>query len=130
MLVLTIRTDKPEAEVGLYDGENPLAYETWQAHRQLSETLHHRIASLLSTQDKKLSDLEGVVCYKGPGSFTGLRIGLTVANALAYSLQIPVLSTHGEGWQLVGVSCLHDGDNEQVALPEYGAPVFITQQKK
>lgn len=130
MLVLTLRTDKPEAEIGLYDGETPLAYETWQAHRQLAETIHAKIASILASQDKHLTDLEGVVCYKGPGSFTGLRIGLTVANALTYSLNIPILSTHGEGWQIIGVSCLRDGDDEQIAMPEYGAPVFVTEQKK
>lgn len=130
MLTLTIRTDKPEAEVGLYEDETPLSYETWQAHRQLAESLHKQIANILETQNRQLSDVTGIVCYKGPGSFTGLRIGLSVANALAYSLEVPVISTHGEGWQIIGISCLRDGDDERVALPEYGSEIFITQQKK
>jgi tRNA threonylcarbamoyladenosine biosynthesis protein TsaB len=40
-----------------------------------------------------MHDIEGVVCFKGPGSFTGLRIGLTVGNALAYAQNIPVVAS-------------------------------------
>ena len=36
MLILAIRTEKPEAEIGLFDDEKKLAYETWEAHRQLA----------------------------------------------------------------------------------------------
>lgn len=130
MLILTIRTDKPEAEIGLYDGETQLVYETWQAHRQLAETLHAKISDVLNGQRKKLEDIAGIVCYKGPGSFTGLRIGLTVANALAYSYALPIVGTAGERWQLEGIQRLHNGESDQIALPEYGAPVFTTRQKK
>jgi hypothetical protein len=46
MIILTIRTDKPEAEIGLYDDEKQIIYETWQAHRQLAETIHLKIKEL------------------------------------------------------------------------------------
>ncbi len=49
MIILTIRTDKPEAEIGLYDGEQQLAYEMWSAHRQLAETIHTKIKELLDS---------------------------------------------------------------------------------
>lgn len=130
MLILTIRTDKPEAEIGLYEDDTQIAYETWQAHRQLAETLHRKVAALLTAQSKATADVQGIVCFKGPGSFTGLRIGLTVANALAYSLAIPIVAQQGEAWQTDGVTLLQAGEDERVAMPEYGAPVHITQQKK
>lgn len=130
MLILTIRTDKPEAEIGLYEDDTQIAYETWQAHRQLAETLHRKVAALLTAQSKATADVQGIVCFKGPGSFTGLRIGLTVANALAYSLAIPIVAQQGDTWQANGVALLQAGENERVAMPEYGAPVHITQQKK
>jgi tRNA threonylcarbamoyladenosine biosynthesis protein TsaB len=131
MLVLTIRTDKPEAEVGLYDGQEKVAYEVWEAHRELSVTLHQRIVDLLrASGNKDLKDLGGIVGFAGPGSFTGLRIGLTVANALASSLDIPVVASKGEDWILEGIGRLQRGERDGIALPEYGAPVHITKQKK
>jgi len=130
MIILTIRTDKPEAEIGLYDGKTQLAYEVWQAHRQLAETIHTKIEQLLKSQDKKLADIEGIVCFKGPGSFTGLRIGLTVANALAMSLKVPVVGTSDPNWLEQGGQRLLAKETDYPALPEYGAPVHITQQKK
>ena len=130
MLILTIRTDKPDAELGLYDDTRQLAYEVWPANRELSTTIHTKIAELLKGQGKSLHDLQGIVCFKGPGSFTGLRIGLTVANALAYALHIPVVARQDPQWLEHGIADLTDGQNDKIALPEYGVPVHITQQKK
>jgi len=130
MLILTIRTDKPEAEVGIFDNTKQLEYDVWHAHRELSVTLHQKIEDLLAHQGKKLEDIQGIVGYAGPGSFTGLRIGLTVANALAYGLKIPVVATQTDDWSGIGIQRLLNGDADQLALPEYGAPVHITQQKK
>lgn len=130
MMILTIRTDNPEAEVGLYDGQERLAYETWHAHRELSNTLHKKIQALLRQCDKRLEDVQGIVCYQGPGSFTGLRIGLTVANTLAYGLDTPIVATKGDDWIALGVARLQKGETDPVALPEYGAYANITLPKK
>jgi len=130
MEVLTIRSDNPEAELGLFDSDKQLAYEQWHAHRELSDTILKKLDQLLQSQGKKLADIQGIVCFKGPGSFTGLRIGLTVGNTLAYGLHIPVVSTMGENWRQDGVQKLQNGENEKIALPEYGAEAHITVQKK
>ncbi len=130
MIILTLRTDKPEAEVGLYQDVERIGYEVWPAHRQLSNTLLRKIEALLSAHHKTFADIGGLVCYKGPGSFTGLRIGLTVADTFAYGLTVPIVSTTGDDWIAEGLARLGKGENEVVALPHYGAPVHITQQKK
>lgn len=130
MLILTLRTDKPEAEIGLYEDDTQAAYETWQAHRELAETLHAKIAEKLNSIGRDWHDIEGVVAYKGPGSFTGLRIGLSVANALAYARNIPVVGASGDHWVRQGLELLNQQKGGKVALPDYGAPVHITTQKK
>lgn len=130
MKILTIRSDNPEAEIGLFDGDKKLAYETWLAHRQLAETIFVKIDELLASCKLALADIEGIVGYEGPGSFTGLRIGLTVANTLAYSLEIPIVASGGEKWRASGIKKLQAGIDEKTALPKYGAPVHITAQKK
>lgn len=130
MLVLTIRTDKPQAEIGLYNSSEKLDVQTWQAHRELSVTIHQKIAELLDAHSFDLKDLDAILCFKGPGSFTGLRIGLTVGNALALSLSKPIVSTSGEDWIEKGMQRLEKGENEAVAMPEYGADAHITIQRK
>lgn len=130
-MILTLRTDKPDAEIGLFDGEGKLAYLVWPAHRQLAETVHVKIDEVLKSQDKNLNDISGIVVFKGPGSFTGLRIGLSVANALADSLKVPIIGLEGEElWLEKGLKALNSGQDDGIIMPEYGAPVHITAPNK
>jgi len=130
LIVLLIRTDKPESEIGIYDGQKKLAYEVWEAHRELAETIHTKLAEILNKLSISLSDIEGIVCFEGPGSFTGLRIGLSVANALAYAQHIPIVAAAGEAWIEVGIKNLTAGQNDKIALPKYGAPPNTTRQRQ
>lgn len=130
MIILTLRTDKPEAEVGIYKDGQQLVYETWAAHRELAETIHKKINNILNKSSIELKDVEGLVVYKGPGSFTGLRIGLSVANALAYALSTPIVATSGANWIEAGLKKLDAGQNENIVLPEYGGPAHTTQPRK
>jgi tRNA threonylcarbamoyladenosine biosynthesis protein TsaB len=130
MNILTIRTDKPEAEIGLYDDETQVAYVTWQAHRELGRTIHDKIRTMLVDADKDWDDVQGIVAFQGPGSFTGLRIGLTVANALATANNCPIVGAVEETWREVGVRRLVNGENDTRVIPEYGAEANITQPRK
>jgi tRNA threonylcarbamoyladenosine biosynthesis protein TsaB len=130
MLILTIRTDKPEAEIGLFQDGTKLAYSTWQAHRQLAETIHLKIQEVLESQNYNLADISGIAAFKGPGSFTGLRIGLSVANALAYSLHVPIIAAPGADWLDKAARAIKQGEDERIAMPEYGSPPHITLPKR
>jgi tRNA threonylcarbamoyladenosine biosynthesis protein TsaB len=130
MIILTLRTDNPQAELGLYSDDAQLAYYTWQAHRELAETLHLTLQEKLDAQKLQLSNLQGIVVFKGPGSFTGLRIGVAVANALAESLAIPIVGTDGDDWATEGITRLLKTQNDRIVLPEYGALPRITAPRK
>ncbi len=130
MTILTIRTEKPEAELCLYVDMVLADTEVWQAHRQLAETIHGKIDELLARNGKKLEDVQGIACFQGPGSFTGLRIGLTVANTLAYALHIPIVATQDPDWASQALQRLAAGETDEVALPFYGADAHITPPKK
>lgn len=130
MKILCIRTDKPEAELYLYDGAKELKRTFWRAHRELSTTLHQKVDEILESVGLGNDSLEGIVIYKGPGSFTGLRIGFSVANAMASILKIPIMANMGDDWLQSGIKRLIAGENQKVALPEYGSKVNITKPKK
>lgn len=129
MIILTLRTDKPEAEIGLFDGNTKVAYLTWQAHLKLAETIHQKIDDLLKKHKKDWTDIGGIVVYKGPGSFTGLRIGVSLANALADSLGVAVVGTTDQDWIVDGIKLLPKHNPADLVTPYYGAPVHITPPK-
>ena len=130
-MILTIRTDKPEAKVRLLDKDGGVvAEEAWTAHRQLGETIHKKIDEQLQKANIKLGNLTGIVIYEGPGSFTGLRIGMSVANALAYSLKTPIIATTGDDWQQNGAKKLANTKTRQYVQPKYGADANITKPKR
>lgn len=60
------------------------------SHTQSQELLP-KINKLLESHKVKLSNLKAIAVFQGPGSYTGLRVGISVANALAWSLDIPVV---------------------------------------
>jgi tRNA threonylcarbamoyladenosine biosynthesis protein TsaB len=130
MKILALRTDKPEAELYLYDDKKKLAEIKWQAHLKLAETLNSKIDETLNLSSISYREINGIAVYKGPGSFTGLRIGISTANALAYSLQIPIIARGGEDWLGAAIKDILTGQNDNIAAPEYGAPARTTKPRK
>jgi len=130
MLILTIRSDAPKASLGLYNDLELLKNEDWLADRTLADTIHLKIEGLLKSQGKDWEDITGLVCFEGPGSFTGLRIGLSVSNALAYGLSAPIIGSRGKDWVKTGIKELLAGKNDDIVLPHYGSEPHITLAKK
>ncbi len=128
MMTLALRTDAPVAELYVYQDMTLMAKDTWEAHRALSDTILARIHFLLESVNCSYTQVQKVIVYEGPGSFTGLRIGHSVANAFAYSLGISVVATSGDDWLSKGLET-SAGLFTPVA-PFYGADAHITQPKK
>ena len=130
-MIITVRTDKPLAELSLVqtDGKVIAEYE-WHAHRQLADTLLVKIKELLESQHHNFEQVEAIAVFKGPGSFTGLRIGITVVNTLGYSLEKPVIGTTGDDWRQKAIERFKVHDFDAVVMPEYGAEAHITLPKK
>lgn len=130
MIVLGIRTDKPEAELYVIANSQQLTTIKWQAHLKLAETLNSKIEEILNKSSISYDELEGIAVFKGPGSFTGLRIGMSVANTLAYSLGVPIIAKDGDSWLSAAIKELENGRNDKTAVPEYGAPAHTTKPRK
>lgn len=89
-MILYINTkDQKTIEVRLKD-KNMLIDRLSSNNVYGSQVLLPLITKILKKNKLKFKDLKGVEVETGPGSFTGLRVGVSVANALGYSLNIPV----------------------------------------
>lgn len=89
--VLALDTSSISASVAVMDG-NVLLGEYFLNHKKThSQKLAPMIQKILTSLELKLDDIDLFAVVKGPGSFTGLRIGVVTAKALAYSLKKPVI---------------------------------------
>lgn len=87
---LGIETSSLVSSVALMDEHNLIGELTIQAGLTHSEQLVPHIDMLLRASQVERNELKGIVVSIGPGSFTGLRIGMGTAKAMAYALQIPL----------------------------------------
>lgn len=92
-LILSIETTTTNCSVALgKDGELIALKEYNSKSYSHAEKLHPFIAEVLETGGCQLSDLDAIAVSKGPGSYTGLRIGVSAAKGLCFSLDIPLLA--------------------------------------
>jgi tRNA threonylcarbamoyladenosine biosynthesis protein TsaB len=128
-MILFLDTSTYTCKLSLVDGDWRYDDE-WEANRELAKGLLGYLQDQLENNGKKWADISGIVAYKGPGSFTGLRIGLTVLNTFAEAQGIPIVGTTGEDWRKSGQERIEKGENDRIVLPEYGSEAHITQPRK
>ena len=92
-LLLAIETTTKNCSVALFDDNNLVAVYERHAEKYIhSEQLTAFIYSLMDDHNIALKQIAGVVLSKGPGSYTGLRIGSSTAQGLCYALDIPLIA--------------------------------------
>jgi tRNA threonylcarbamoyladenosine biosynthesis protein TsaB len=128
-MIVLLDTSTPICKLTLVDGGQRFNNE-WQADRQLAKGLLEYLRDQLGAHNKTFNDISGVGVFVGPGSFTGLRIGLTVMNTLADASGVPIVGCRGETWQQDALLRLENGENDRIALPFYGSDANITTPRK
>ena len=128
-MILLLDTKSGLCRVGLADTSDVTWYE-WQADRQLAKGLLAYLRDCLAKQGADFTSLTGIGAYQGPGSFTGLRIGLTVVNTIADDMKIPIVGTTGDTWAETALERLAAGETDRIVMPEYGADAHITTPRK
>ena len=86
---LAIDTSGVEQAMVVLDGHRLLAAEDWVRSRDDAPVLS-RLDALVKRAGGRPDDLDGVAAARGPGSFTGLRVGLSLAAGLAYARHVPL----------------------------------------
>ena len=95
MKILHIETSSKNCSVAISDGEDLLCVceEVSENYKQ-SESLHTFVEWALEGAEITLQDLDAVSLGKGPGSYTGLRIGASSAKGFCYGLKIPLIAVN------------------------------------
>ncbi|MCG9892569.1 MAG: tRNA (adenosine(37)-N6)-threonylcarbamoyltransferase complex dimerization subunit type 1 TsaB [Thermosynechococcaceae cyanobacterium MS004] len=87
-LGLAIDTSSPILTLALGSVEGVYRDQTWNLDREISAQLHPLLREFIAPQ--RWTDLAWILVLKGPGSFTGTRIGLVTARTLAQQLKVPL----------------------------------------
>lgn len=91
--ILNIETSTKNCSVALAkEGEMIVCREIAEMGYSHAEKLHVFIEEILSEANLKFSDLKAIAVSQGPGSYTGLRIGVSAAKGLCYALEIPLIA--------------------------------------
>lgn len=91
-LLLSIETSTTVCSVALTKSTEVLATQKLFLEKSHSNLLTIIIQDLMKSCNIKFSDLDGIAVSEGPGSYTGLRIGVSTAKGLAYTLNKPLIA--------------------------------------
>lgn len=92
-LILHIETATDICSVALSEGDQQLSLVESGQERSHAILLNQFVRRAVADSGYTLKELDAVAVSKGPGSYTGLRIGVSTAKGLAYALEIPLLAT-------------------------------------
>ena len=92
MKILSISTSSNIATVAISEDDKCILELNINNNKTHSETLMPLVSELFEKLNIKLDDIDLIACDVGPGSFTGIRIGISSVKAIAESLNIPVVS--------------------------------------
>ena len=128
-MILLLDTSTPVCKIYLKEGDT-ITQSNWNANRELADKLIGYLRKQLREQGVAWNDISGIGVYRGPGSFTGLRIGHTVMNTIADDKMIPIVGTTGDNWVDEAILRLESGESDGLVLPLYGRDANITKPKK
>ena len=109
-LAIAIDTSTDTASLAIAKDGEILAELTWRCQKNHSQELMPNLSQLLKLTKLERKSISYIIVARGPGSFNGLRVGISTAKALAFSLEIPI----------VGISTL---EAEAYQHAETGLPV-------
>ena len=103
MIQLFIDTATSRLIVGIYKDNKELYLENVEAHNDLSSKVLPTIKRICDELEIKINDVDEIYVVNGPGSFTGIRVGITIAKTLAWSLNKKIYTVSELQLQASGV---------------------------
>lgn len=134
-MFLGIESSTNVASIALVDEEKIIGEITYNVAKSHSGELLTMVDSLLQVGGIELNELEGISVGIGPGSFTGLRIGISLGVSLSYGSGVPIvgvsslegLSYNGKGYGTMCASLIYGRKSEAYALVKKGEEVVVEE---
>ncbi|MBW3565307.1 MAG: tRNA (adenosine(37)-N6)-threonylcarbamoyltransferase complex dimerization subunit type 1 TsaB [Acidobacteria bacterium] len=121
-MILSFDSSLPSMSVALVDDRTAIASIILEGKRSRNEKLLPAIDFLLRESGREMKDVGSIVVTRGPGSFTGVRIGLATAQGLALSTGASIIApgTHdGFAYEAERVAVIGDAGRDEVYLSRY-----------
>lgn len=119
---LVIDTSKKKISIWLNDDSGKtIASKKWPSSHNESLVLLFNIDKMLRSIGKSVDDVDSIYVNRGPGSYTSLRVGLSIANGLAFSKDIPIYAMSSQ----VG----KESRFSKVITPKYLREAHITKKR-
>jgi tRNA threonylcarbamoyl adenosine modification protein YeaZ len=115
LLAIDTATSRVVVAAAALDG-TLLGVTTWEAGRTHGEQLLLAIGRLHGEANLRRSRIRGVIVGTGPGAFTGLRVGLATAKAIAHELDVPIAGVSTAEALLGAAAAAGDGPLDRLAL--------------
>ena len=93
-LILGVETSTRSGSVALVKGGQLIGLQHYQIDKSHSALLHEMIDQMINNAGFTLNDLKAIAVSEGPGSYTGLRIGVSAVKGLCYALDLPMIAIH------------------------------------
>lgn len=119
---LALDTSTSAMTVAVLEGERLLGERNSRAERNHSMYLLPTIHELLAELQLRLADLDGFAVGRGPGSYTGVRIGITVAKTMAWALKQPVIGVSSLEAMALGAAESMAGTEREAQVREDSQP--------
>ena len=131
LLAIDTATSRVVIAAAALDG-TPLGVSTWEAGRTHGAQLLPSIGRLTGEANLRRSRIRGVIVGTGPGAFTGLRVGIATAKAIAHELEVPIVGVSSglalldaSGVGAHGVLLLPAGPNDRLVVRPVSVPMLL-----
>lgn len=114
--ILSIETATPNCSVSLSHNGKPIAMKSAESPNLHAAKLTCFVDDLLNDQEISMRQVSAVAVSKGPGSYTGLRIGVSTAKGLCYALDIPMIGIETLEALVTGFRAFHSEITPQTLL--------------
>lgn len=129
MYYLGIDTSNNYVIVSIFNDEKELYFKQVESLRNASEITNVMVDEALSKLNIKASQIDAVIVTRGPGSFTGVRIGISFAKVFAMILDIPLYSVSSMQYYsgLSSIPVILDARSKKVFIGEYNEGEIVSE---